>query len=642
MVDLLSRTLDGAGRLHTVDPRGVLGILIQHRKWRDKPSALAGGDLDEARAVAQRLGAGRYVIGDIVEAGGRVRISARLYRVAEATVPIVAADVEGPPTELFALNDSLTARLAVGETTRSGEGLPTTAMRTTPNIDALKAFLRGEQLFRAQPTSDTRRVEAYKEYSYAVDLDPTFALAWYRRSQLAYFSGQALGAVTDFAESAYRHRGSLPWRQRRLVEANRAYASGAARESEAGYREILATYPDDVDALFGVAVLGFEYGWLLGGPVNSYRRDLEGFLKYQPDDFMGLWSLRNLDAQDHRCAEVESLNSRIFPNVLAHTAVAVFCDSSSPRQNDFLLGARDWPIGSLRLARLWVNAIAQNPRGALAFGRLIDDRGESNAVDLLFLAELELALGHRAVARREFARLASVYAPWSLEDGVYRMLAPHLSVESNELRSWRTALERWDAGAEPDRKSMAGTRGARLEGLHKHLRLYLLGRIDARLGEHAAALRDAEELEQLPTPPNGGSVARDLAQGIRAHVLEAQGRLDEALHALEAAPREVPFSRRTEWALTEPQERYLRAEILNRIGRTADALWWYQSIHYLPESVLAGPSHLRQAEMHERLGHRTQAVEQYRRFIELWRDCDEELRPLVTHAERALLRLGGD
>jgi tetratricopeptide (TPR) repeat protein len=357
---------------------------------------------------------------------------------------------------------------------------------------------------------------------------------------------------------------------------------------------------------------------------------------------MGLWSLRNLDAREGRCTEVESLNSRIFPNVAPHTAVAVFCDSSSPRQNDFLLGARDWPIGSLRLARLWVNGIDRNPRGALAFGRLIDDRGESNAVDLLFLAELELALGHRAAARKEFERLASVYKPWTSEDGVYRMLAPHLSVGSNELRAWRTALEQWDAGAEPDRTSVPAGRGPRHDGLHKHLRLYLLGRIDARLGEHAAALRDAEEVQQLPTPPGGGSVGRDLAQAIRAHVLEAQGRLDEALHALEAAPREVPFSRRTEWAFTEPQERYLRAEILNRLGRTADALWWYQSIQYWPESVLAGPSHLRQAEMHERLGQRKQAAEQYRRFIGLWRDCDEEFRPLVEDAERALRRLGGE
>jgi tetratricopeptide (TPR) repeat protein len=162
-----------------------------------------------------------------------------------------------------------------------------------------------------------------------------------------------------------------------------------------------------------------------------------------------------------------------------------------------------------------------------------------------------------------------------------------------------------------------------------------------RLGDYDAALRRAAEVEQLPAPPNSGSLGPDLAHAIRAHVLEAQGRLDDALRALDAAPREVPFQRRNEWLFSQPQERFLRAEILNRLGRTADALHWYQSIHYLPESVLAGLSHLRQAEMHERLGHRAQAAEQYRRVIALWRDCDEELRPLVASAERAVGRLEG-
>jgi tetratricopeptide (TPR) repeat protein len=184
--------------------------------------------------------------------------------------------------------------------------------------------------------------------------------------------------------------------------------------------------------------------------------------------------------------------------------------------------------------------------------------------------------------------------------------------------------------------SLPRSRGPRHDGLHRHLRLYLLGRLDARMGEYDAALRRAAELEQLSAPDDAGSLSVDLAQAVRAHVFDAQGRLDDALRALEAPPRTVPFLRKNEWVFTQPHERYLRAEILNRLGRYADALAWYQSVH----SVLAGPSSLRQAEMHERLGQRQQAAEQYRRFIDLWRDCDEELRPLVEGAERALHRLG--
>jgi hypothetical protein len=76
------------------------------------------------------------------------------------------------------------------------------------------------------------------------------------------------------------------------------------------------------------------------------------------------------------------------------------------------------------------------------------------------------------------------------------------------------------------------------------------------------------------------------------------------------------------------------------LGRPEEALRWYQSVHYYPESVRAGRSHLRQGEIHEQLGRREQAIEQYRRFVDLWRDCDPEFRPLVEQARAALSRLG--
>jgi hypothetical protein len=37
-----------------------------------------------------------------------------------------------------------------------------------------------------------------------------------------------------------------------------------------------------------------------------------------------------------------------------------------------------------------------------------------------------------------------------------------------------------------------------------------------------------------------------------------------------------------------------------------------------------------------------EAVEQYRRFIELWRECDPEFQPLLREAETALRRLAAE
>jgi tetratricopeptide (TPR) repeat protein len=55
--------------------------------------------------------------------------------------------------------------------------------------------------------------------------------------------------------------------------------------------------------------------------------------------------------------------------------------------------------------------------------------------------------------------------------------------------------------------------------------------------------------------------------------------------------------------------------------------------------VYLAPSHLRRGEIYERLGEPDTAVEHYRRFIELWENCDPELRPHVEEAERKLARL---
>ena len=56
--------------------------------------------------------------------------------------------------------------------------------------------------------------------------------------------------------------------------------------------------------------------------------------------------------------------------------------------------------------------------------------------------------------------------------------------------------------------------------------------------------------------------------------------------------------------------------------------------------IYAGPSHLRRAELYERLGDRSAAASHYARFITLWKDCDPEFRALVDSARAGLARVG--
>jgi tetratricopeptide (TPR) repeat protein len=61
----------------------------------------------------------------------------------------------------------------------------------------------------------------------------------------------------------------------------------------------------------------------------------------------------------------------------------------------------------------------------------------------------------------------------------------------------------------------------------------------------------------------------------------------------------------------------------------------------LYDRAYLAPSHLRRAEIYEKLGDREKAIFHYSRFLELWKDCDDALRPQVPEAEKRLERLKG-
>ncbi len=88
-------------------------------------------------------------------------------------------------------------------------------------------------------------------------------------------------------------------------------------------------------------------------------------------------------------------------------------------------------------------------------------------------------------------------------------------------------------------------------------------------------------------------------------------------------------------------ERYMRAELLNALGRYEEAAAWYCSFleHSTYDVAFLGPSHLRRAELYEKLGRTDEAARHYNRFLELWSDADPEFQPLVAYARERLARL---
>ena len=134
MVDLLATKLDGAGEIRATDPNAVLAIA----------SDSTGGqlDLESARGVARRLGAGFFLLGDVLESNGRLHLTASLYGT-EGSEPQARVSVEGEGSELFDLVDSLTTELLAEGFVSSKARIARTAALTSESLVALKSYLQG-------------------------------------------------------------------------------------------------------------------------------------------------------------------------------------------------------------------------------------------------------------------------------------------------------------------------------------------------------------------------------------------------------------------------------------------------------------------------------------------------------------------
>jgi tetratricopeptide (TPR) repeat protein len=252
--------------------------------------------------VAARLGAGKFVLGDVVEAGGQVQIEAAVYDVNTAE-PTTRAVVSGAADSVFALVDRLAARLLGGLGDPAADRLSQTAALTTSSLPAFKSYLLGEEQMRAG-----RFERAAEEYSTAIALDSTFAVAHYRLALAREWA--PLPGEEEAARTAARHGARLSARDRGLLEAFRQWRTGDATRAAGEYRAILARYPDDVDAWFQLAEIQFHHGPLVGRAIDESEEAWRKVLSYEPRNLFALTHLARIAAAADRSAGLDSLLAR--------------------------------------------------------------------------------------------------------------------------------------------------------------------------------------------------------------------------------------------------------------------------------------------------------------------------------------------
>jgi adenylate cyclase len=144
----------------------------------------------DTKQVGRELGV-RYVLeGSVRRSGNQIRINAQLID-AETDAHLWAERFDGDTSDLFALQDDVTSRIAVA---LNLELISVEAARPTHNPDVLDYILRGRAARAKPPTRDVY-AEVIGLLEHALVLDPQSADA---KSHLASaLSGRVLDAMTD-------------------------------------------------------------------------------------------------------------------------------------------------------------------------------------------------------------------------------------------------------------------------------------------------------------------------------------------------------------------------------------------------------------------------------------------------------------
>ena len=404
----------------------------------------------------------------------------------------------------------------------------------------------------------------------ALDADPSFALAYYRLAAAA--AGCALPDVArEVADRGAEHEERLSPHDRLVFEAQRAWLHGAVDRAEALYGTITGTYPDDVEAWFHLGDLLFHSNPLRGRSAAEGREPFERALRLDPVHVAAMVHLMRIAAIEGRTDEMLGLIERILKaspdgdQALAMRALRAWATRDAAAIAGVTAELQQARAITVAIAFADVALYADNPAGAAALARGFLQVARSPELRSLchsMLAHLALAAGDLDGMRAELAETESLDRTWGLEMRALFATLPFVPASEAELRDVRDALEAWDPA---EAGSSAFLIFAMHNDLHPALRVYLLGLLELRLGDLAAA---AEWLEALAELEASGPLVRNLTVELDAALAHAKGRTTEALARLERARPELWFQLTVASPFfTLASQRFLRARLLEAVGR---------------------------------------------------------------------------
>ncbi len=623
MVSVLSSTLDGAGPMRTVDARIVFAASAGPR------------EVESAERSAQRMGADVTIAGEIVEAGGRLRLSATMtdHRSGRSQ----DASAEGAPRDFLVLVDRVAADLAADLGVGADAQLVHTAAATTTSYTALRAYLQGESAMRVG-----RYSEAVSHFRRAVEEDSLFAIAWYR---LSIAGDWAADRQEDALAHTERLAARLPAREAALLRAYVAWASGNAADALDLARTVVDHYPNDVSAWYLLGEVIFHSGADFGVPLREARAPFEHVLSLDSSNADAMVHLARIAAREGRRAEAVRLTDR---------AISL----ASPDLVLELKGFRAWAAGDSAGEAATIAALetAGRRRAYNVAWRVAVFLGDLEGADRILhvMTDPSAPASMRAEGYSLRATVAFARGQWRGGLTLLDSAAANDSAEALIYRAWHLALPfAPDIGRErfAIESQLARTDFRRLGIRDSVTRVhaaavapFLLASLALRDGDEVAARRELDALRAAPFPDSLRSLREVFVAQLDAVRLAWRPQLGRP------APLPSPGAKAL-WGGTalggiltsRVLVVYLQATALAAAGRGQAALPWLESLgqNEILETPYAGPALEAIAQIKRETGDRDGEREALRRFVVLWKDCDPELRPQVAAARARLTALGG-
>ena len=630
LVDVLSRTLDGAGPLHTVPA----SIIV--RQWRGR------ADVTSASTLGLTTGARLVLYGGLLAAGDSVRANAVLFDVSTGRA-IAEFDQRDLSGRMDRLADSLTVAV-LREVGRSrGTNVGNAPASTTTSLSALKAYLQGEQYYRA-----ARWDSAQVHFERAVTIDTTFALAYHRLAAVHRF--RDTHDVPDSVAYVMMRRPSRFQRglsERELLLAQidsmtaetyftwrRALQNGDYTDLETGLKRLYSTlqaairrYPNDAEL------------WLMLAEARS---------RYEGDAVVGEVDDRATLALYDRAI---ALDSTFAPAYVPPIALAAYLDGAASARRYIRAYLSLTPSGpnadAIRLADVLLDPVRS---ASLDVPRLVDTLPADalcRATALLRHVpdpnELVVRISRTLLARRNDARAAAALPMCAFGptvDGLLfhgrlrdALLLASMTAHGLELK---VRYDMADAGALSVDSARAQFK--QILALAPRIRVTRLYRWWAKDGDTSSIQTYLNQFIMTDRSPHSASVSALLRSNITS------GRAFLAL-----AKRDTAFALRvllTTGDTLHPcwsDGRMALVSLLVAEGR-------YRQAGGRLERRWPGTTHctngyddvvwsLERARVFERLGRRDQAAANYRFVADVWRTADPELQPAVRESLDALERL---